>query len=398
LGRRLVTTAAAWTELGLVRQLVRFRVVVVLGLACAQAVLDRSAVILDYGYFAAAGRVLLSSEALHAFADPAVQSGPFQIGLFGASDLMSSMTDHLYLALVVEGALALAVMLMLRWMVPGRAGLQLLGGLAVLGMALPSTALTDGHPAQLVIPLMWLCSATLAWRRHPAAAGLLLGLSAGWEVWGLLGVPVLLLGAGWRSHATAATTAALVVAAVFAPFLLAGHFHSGDFTWTVHAGSVPSLVMAPGTAFGWPLRVVQALAAVIAGTLVVLSRRDDPAMAVWSAPLVIIATRLTLEPLATGYYWLAPQLLGVVGLVVVLAHRRRTHLAVAACLPLFAGVLPDAATAAVTAGLLLVGVLPRRLLTSRLRPAEDPSRSSIRGDHVVRPPTPSTAIARRASR
>jgi hypothetical protein len=355
LGCRSIAVLGAWSRLTVVRHLVRVRILLVVGLAGAQAVLDRNAVILDYGYFAPAGRLLLSSRALDAFTDPAVQTGPLEIGLFGAGDLISPGGDHLALAVVVEAGLALAFMLLLKWFAPGRAGLQLLGGLAVLALGLPSTALTDGHPAQLAVPMMWLGSGLLAARRRPVAAGLLLGGSAGWETWGLLGLPVLLLGDGWRAHLRAGAAAVLSAGALFGPFVLAGRFHSGDYTWAVSTGSLPSLVLAPGASFGWPLRLAQAAIAVGAGLLVLRRFRGEPAMATWVTPLAVVATRLMLDPIDTGYYWVAPQVLAVVGLVAVLVHRGGIRLSAVAYLPVLASLLPGPALAAGMMGLLNLG-------------------------------------------
>ena len=56
-----------------------------------------------------------------------------------------------------------------------------------------ATCGTGAIPSELFIALMWLLAAQAARRKRMLLAGCILGLSAGFETWGLLGAPVLFL-------------------------------------------------------------------------------------------------------------------------------------------------------------------------------------------------------------
>ena len=158
----------------------------VLAAAALVASLDRGTDPGDLVYFVHRGEQLLSSGWAHTFADPMLQSGPLQLVLFGAVRNLAA------LAFVIElgvAALLLAVL--------GRVGVadrwRLAGGLAAVGVGLTHLALADGHPAEAVVPLLWVLAALWAREDSVVAAGTLIGVSAGLELWGALGAAVLLL-------------------------------------------------------------------------------------------------------------------------------------------------------------------------------------------------------------
>jgi hypothetical protein len=338
--------------------LVRARVVIVLLLSLAPAWLDRNADGGDQSAFAAAGELLFSSRWLESFDQASIQAGPLQIAFFGGLKAIDGSPGTMLSAVAVEVSLTLVLLLVLRLALPRSPGLQLLGGLGAVALQLASSGYVDGHPAQLAIPLMWV-SAVVVVRERPWVAGLLVGGSAGWETWGTLGVPLLLLASGRRrlGAAAAATCAVLVL---FGPFLLAGSFHSTSYAWLIQPGTLPGLLVGAGKPFGWSLRALQGSVAVAAGVAVAWRWRSMPTQAAWAIPLVIICTRLALDPLSGGYYWVAPQVVGLIGLA-LLAHdrTRRLDLWAAAYLPLLASVVNGAALAAVSATLLLAARPPR---------------------------------------
>ena len=66
-------------------------------------------------------------------------------------------------------------------------------GLATLAIIARGWVWWGGHAAEAAIPLFWVWGAVLARRDRTWAGAVVLGLSAGWEPWGVLGAPLLLL-------------------------------------------------------------------------------------------------------------------------------------------------------------------------------------------------------------
>src|SRR5207302_4710715 len=108
-------------------------------------------------------------------------------------------------------------------------------GAAALGLGLVRGTFLDGHPAELVVPLVWVLAGRRAQRGQAIRAGLLVGLSAGLEVWGLLGLPVLLL-ARPRRALGGSVAAAAAAATLFAPFLIFGRFEMLSYRWQISDG------------------------------------------------------------------------------------------------------------------------------------------------------------------
>src|ERR1700759_4736131 len=182
----------------------------------------------DAHLFVWAGRTLLSGQWSHAFSHSVVQAGPLQLALFGSLGRSSDA-----LALVLGPATALLVIAAVR--AAGVTSPILYGGAGLLAVA---TGLTDvgyvaGHPADAALPLIWILAAADARRGHAYRAGLLVGLCAGLETWGILGVAVLALAPRRREAALGAVVAGATAAALFLPFLLGGHFHMFSLHWQV---------------------------------------------------------------------------------------------------------------------------------------------------------------------
>jgi hypothetical protein len=149
--------------------------------------------------------------------------------------------------------------------------------------------------------LLWIIAAADARRAHAWRAGLLIGLCAGLETWGILGVAVLVFAPRLRDAAIGAAIAAGVAVALFIPFLLGGHFAMFSLVWQVRPPAPLSLFLATGTSYGWPLRLAQGAVAVGAGVAVARLLRDSP-HGLWAAPLAIVLARLLLDPLLLSYY------------------------------------------------------------------------------------------------
>ena len=267
----------------------------------------------DLSTFTSGGRVLLSSHWSHTFADPGIQVGPLQLALFG-----SVGRSPLALAIVLGMAAALLVLAAAR-----AAGVEQPRLLAGIGLAAVATGFTRagfdaGHPADSLLPLLWILAAVEARRGRVLLAGAVVGLSAGLETWGILGVAVLALAPTARDAGRGLLVAVGAAAVLFVPFVAAGQFHMGGYRWLVSSQSLVSLVVAPGTRVGWTLRILQGAVAVGAGVAVARAARGSR-HAVWLVPGVVVLARLLLDPLDSGYYFVGIEGPALVGLALAAA-------------------------------------------------------------------------------
>lgn len=270
----------------------------------------------DLAFFVHASERLFSSGWANLFADPSVQVGPLQLLVFRIGDAAG------VLAVVVQlGAAALL------WVAAGR----LLAGrdpwarfaVCIVAVALGLTygAYQDGHPAQFVVPLLWVLAGCDAREGRTVRAGALVGLSAGLEVWGVMGAVVLVLAPRVKAALAGLVTELGVVAALFMPFVLSGDFRMFDYRWRVNGDTLLRLAVEHGTPFTWTMRVCQGLAAVGLGALVALLLRRSIS-AVWLAPLTVVAVRVALDPVRYPWYWLALQVLALLGAAELLTSER----------------------------------------------------------------------------
>jgi hypothetical protein len=262
----------------------------------------------DLDYFVHAAERMFSASWADTYSSSTLQAGPLELVLFGLSSTP--------LIGAVAGALAAGLF----WVVARR----LLGdvsGWALLAAALAPVVLgltfhgyRQGHPAQVIVPLLWALAGLEARRGRASLAGVLVGVSAGFELWGILGVAVFATLPRSRAAVRAIAAAVLVTLALYAPFAFAGEFSMFEYRWLVNGDTLLSLLVEPGTAFTWPLRVIQGATAVLAGATVAWTLRRS-AVSVWAGPIVLVAVRLALDPVRYPWYWLALETLGLVGAV-----------------------------------------------------------------------------------
>jgi hypothetical protein len=282
-----------------------------LGLAAAVAALDRRSDAGDLVYFVHRGETMLSARWADTFSDPTLQAGPLQLLLNGA------VRSTAALSFVVEiGVAALLVVALGRLGIPDR--WRLLAGVGAVATGLTHGAFVDGHAAEAVSPLLWVLAAVEVRRGRAWRAGLLVGVSAGFELWGLLGVAVLALAPQARDALRGAAAAVMTAVALLAPFAIFGSFHMFDYEWRVAHGTLLGLVAGPDVRFGWPLRLLQAVAACGAGAVLARVLRRS-VHAAWLVPLAVVAVRIVLDPLAYGWYWLEAESLALVGTALMLA-------------------------------------------------------------------------------
>lgn len=251
---------------------------------------------LDSALFVDAGKTLLSADWSRAFSHASTQAGPLQLAVFG-----SIGRSGMALAIVLAAVTSLLVVAAANAV--GTKQRALVGGIGVLAVVagLTRVGYETGHPADAMLPLIWILAAAEARRGRALLAGLLVGLCAGIETWGILGVGVLAVAPRRRDGITGWAAAAAVAAALFLPFLLTGHFAMGTYRWQVTPPSALSLVLPPGTAFGWPLRIAQGALAVSAGLAASRVLRHSPHV-LWVAPLAVVAARLLFDPQLLSYY------------------------------------------------------------------------------------------------
>ena len=266
----------------------------------------------DSPLFVAAGRTLLSSHWREAFANSSVQAGPLQLALFGS-------VGRSLAVLSVAVGVGVVVLVIAAARSAGVTSSRLLGltGLAAVATGLTVNAFEAGHPADAVLPLVWVLAAADARRGRVMRAGVLVGLGAGIETWSILGLAVLVLAPRSREAVRGGVAGACVALALFLPFVVGGHFEMLSYTWNVSQGSLLSFVVAQGRHVGWALRLAQGAAALGAGVGVArLARRS--AHAAWLVPLAVVAARLAFDPLDNGYYFVGivgPALVGLAAFV-----------------------------------------------------------------------------------
>jgi hypothetical protein len=271
----------------------------------------------DTWMFANAGRTLLSSNWSHAFADQSIQVGPLQLALYGSVGRSPNV-----LAIVLAAAAALLVMAAARAAGVERPRLLLFAGVAAVATGLTTHVFDAGHPANGLLPLLWILAAAEARRGKTLRAAIVVGLSTGFETWGILGLAVLALAPSARGAARAALLAACVAGLLYLPFVVTGHFAMGGFRWQIASQSLLGHVFAPGTPFGWPLRLAQGAVAVAAGVLVArLAQRS--AHVLWLVPLSVVLVRLALDPRDHGYYFDGVQSVALIALALVAARGLR---------------------------------------------------------------------------
>jgi hypothetical protein len=265
----------------------------------------------DLPYFAHAARTLLSTDWADVFADPSLQVGPLQLLVVGVGDRLGGMTMLDYLFSL--GLTALAVFTIGR-LLRGRAHRELFqcaAGLAFVALGITAEAYSYGHPAQVAIPLLWILAAMDARGGKTVRAGALIGLAVGFEVWGVLGAPVLLLAGSSRRVARGFAAQLAVTAVLFGPFIAFGNFRMFDYSWRVEGWTLVRILVPAGSEFPWSLRLLQGVCALgVGAALAVALRRTG--RAVWLVPLGIVAVRVLLDPTLYSWYWLGLETLALV--------------------------------------------------------------------------------------
>ena len=330
---------------------------------------------IDFTVFGPAGGGILTGHWAGVFDDPIIQAGPLELVFWGVPFLLGieSQLGWIAFSIVVCSLLSIAFAVLTEralrplaptWGVP----LAIVPAFLTALSGQTAQSIAAGHPAEYVIPLMWIGAAMLARRGSAFTAAVVLAATAGWELWGLLGIPILLLAPRidlrtlWRS--ALGGVAALLV--LFAPFALLGPFHMFSFAWPIRPNTLAHLLFPDETTFPWPLRITQGVLALGGGALTAWLTRRRPD-AIWLVPLMVCAVRLFTDPVLARYYGIPLLMLALLGLVFAVAQR--SLVVFLACLIMF-NVLVDVELTVVTAGLLLALVVATAIVVVRSTPAD----------------------------
>lgn len=301
------------------RTIVRYRLWIIGAAALAMAIVDGrgSFEIQDPQLFIDAGKKLFSGDALNVFADETVQEGPLGLlfwGVIGQIAALVNVDPRMVAALVVYPGFTFAVVYLIRHTFrdlnrPSE-DLEFFATAIVLFAGLAWTMLSTGHIAEGVIPLLWFQAARDARRGRLNRAALLIALSAGLKLWGILGIPILLLNPvfDWRKLIRAGAITAGVAALFYAPFVFVGEYNSLDYQWDIADSSLIHKLFPDSDTFTWQMRAAQSGIVVALGSALALFGRGR-LHALWAVPLAIIATKLLLDPIVFEYYTLTASML-----------------------------------------------------------------------------------------
>ncbi|WP_258723178.1 glycosyltransferase 87 family protein [Cellulomonas sp. NS3] len=332
----------------------------------------------DPAWFARAGRSMLGAGFWDVFADPGLQIGPLYLLGTGVAvaGLDALALPRLFVLGAVQGAgLTWLTLRAVRTFTPGSAlaARWAIGSAFVVG-GLLAEAVGAGHPEDVLVALVLAHAAHAASRGARVRAGVLVGVAAALKLWGVLGVPVLLVRRRPGDVMLGGSAALLTVLVAYVPFVVWGEVNTFEFHWSVSPDSTLGL-LGPGLEPpGWSLRLLQGGAVVLAGSLAA-SRRHGSVLGV---VVVVVAVRLLLDPLRLTYYsgpLLVALLLWLWSSPTGLARRLRTPLTLATPLLVLGPYVVLGASGAVVSTVLLLAA-PAAVLLSERRPRDQQALSS----------------------
>jgi hypothetical protein len=281
---------------------------VVLAVSLVWAWIFRNDAVSDAPLFYFYGEQLLSGRFFHAYSNALTQVGPLQLAGFGLISKLATLIGKDPFptqAMILQPLAALAFTAAAGYVVRGyRTANALTAGAGVLAIltGLTFAASTRGHPAEPLVPAAWVVGGIAARKGKPWIGGLLIGIGAGFELWALLGLPLLLLTPDRRSALRPALFAIGFPALLLLPFAVGGDFHMLDLKWYVQADSPITLFVKVDSAFTWPWRLLQGAVALAAGVAVTRATRLGRYLP-WFVAATVFSVRLLLDPYHHQYYF-----------------------------------------------------------------------------------------------
>lgn len=305
------------------RTIVRYRLWIIGAAALAMAIVDGrgSFEIHDPQLFIDAGKKLFSSDALDVFADKTVQEGPLGLlfwGVIGHLADLINVDPRMVAALIIYPGFTFAVVLLIRSALAERdrpsEDLEFFAAAIVLFAGLAWTMLSTGHIAEGVIPLLWFQAARDARHGRMERAGVLIAVSTGLKLWGILAIPILLLNPdfNWRKLLRAGAMTVAVAVLFYAPFILFGEYNSLDYRWPIADSSLIHKLFPDSETFTWQMRAAQSAIVVALGATLALFTRGRT-LVDWALPLVIVGAKLLVDPIVFEYYVMTIDVLALIG-------------------------------------------------------------------------------------
>ena len=303
-----------------VRRVLTLPTVVLLGAVAAGTtawglISSRDSIDSDVYLFASTGSRMLSGDWLHTFHDSVVQAGPLELAL--TSVARSVGPGRAGFAIVLDLVCMAVVTAAAAWFLGGSITGLVAFCAGAFALWLPGQGYA-GHPAELLIPVLWMVAAAQARGGRLALTGSLVGASGCLELWGVLGIAVLALAPDLRRCPRGIAIAIGLPVASLLPFALGGDFHMFEYEWRTYVGLFA--LLQRGQPFTWYDRIVEGAIVVAVGCVVARATRRARE-SVWIVPTAVAFVRLALDPVRNDYYWDVPLVLLVIGAAGLLADR-----------------------------------------------------------------------------
>jgi hypothetical protein len=265
----------------------------------------------DQVRFRAAGLGMLGPGFLDVFADSWLQIGPVYLLLLGVFTGVARLLQLPDAAVGVGAAAAHGVLVAWLAVSAARRAAESTGawvrraqwvvGLSIVVGGFLYTSQTADHPEELIVGLLVVHAAVSAGRSRLIQAALLLVVATGVKQWAPTAGGILLAGRRLRASAIAIAVLVAGIALLYLPFKLWGDMNTFSLQWPFPKHTWLDRVPGLAGSSDWTQRIVQGVAAGLAGIAVAWRRHGSVLVAV----IASVAVRLLLDPLRLSYYWVA---------------------------------------------------------------------------------------------
>jgi len=247
--------------------------------------------------FASAGDLLLHGRFGEVYAQPWNQAGPLQLLISRLLMIGATPDGTVWPPIVALCSAAFVAGAM--WLGRGDWRREAVAGLlALLWVAVPMP--WNGHPAEVLVPVLWAYAMVCQRRGRDLAAAGLLALGVAIAPWAIIAIPALLAAARPLRALRVGALTVVVSVACYLPCALTGNFTMFRYRWVVAPGTAASLLGLSSA--GWWLRPVQGIV-MVAGVALVAWRMRGSRTAIAAVPLAATLLRVATDPVAHPYYW-----------------------------------------------------------------------------------------------